>query len=242
MLKIHSIETMGALDGPGLRIIFFLQGCPLRCLYCHNPDTWQLDKGTLIADEDIVGRALKYKPYFKNNGGVTFSGGEPLLQAKELVAILKTLKANGFHTAIDTSGYFNVHETVIVELLKYTDLVILDIKHEDAEMYRKITGHSIDKYLHFKDILCNNAHSKIWIKHVVVPGLTDNQQHIRNLEKEVRTYPLERVEKFELLPYHTLGKSKYEALGIDYPLSDTLEMQMEDINSLKKLIKLDCLI
>jgi pyruvate formate lyase activating enzyme len=242
MLKIHSIETMGALDGPGLRIIFFLQGCPLRCLYCHNPDTWQLDKGTLTANEDIVGKALKYKPYFKNNGGVTFSGGEPLLQAKELVDILKTLKANGLHTAIDTSGYFNASEDVIVELLKYTDLVILDIKHEDAEMYRKITGHSIDKYLHFKEILIKKAQSKIWLKHVVVPRLTDNQQHIRNLEKEVKTFPLERVEKFELLPYHTLGKSKYEALGIDYPLSNTLEMQMEDINSLKKLIKLDCLI
>lgn len=242
MLKIHSIETMGALDGPGLRIIFFLQGCPLRCLYCHNPDTWQLDKGSIFADEEIVARALRYKPYFKNNGGVTFSGGEPLLQAQELVDILKTLKANGLHTAIDTSGYFNASDTVMVELLQYTDLVILDIKHEDAEIYKKITGHSIDKYLHFKEILINEANCKIWLKHVVVPGLTDNPQHIEDLEKEVRTFPLERVEKFELLPYHTLGKSKYEALGIDYPLSDTLEMSMEDINNLKKIIKLDCLI
>ncbi|MDP3387411.1 MAG: pyruvate formate-lyase-activating protein [Eubacteriales bacterium] len=242
MLKIHSIETMGALDGPGLRIIFFLQGCPLRCLYCHNPDTWQLDKGTLIDDEAIVGKALRYKPYFKNNGGVTFSGGEPLLQAKELVDILKTLKANGLHTAIDTSGYFNASEDIIVELLQYTDLVILDIKHENAGMYKMITGHSIEKYLHFKEILIKKAQSKVWLKHVVVPGLTDNQQHIKDLEKEVRTFPLERVEKFELLPYHTLGKSKYEALGIDYSLSDTPEMSIEDINSLKKLIKLDCLI
>jgi pyruvate formate lyase activating enzyme len=242
MLKIHSVETMGALDGPGLRIIFFLQGCPLRCLYCHNPDTWQMDKGTLTANEDIVGKALKYKPYFKNNGGVTFSGGEPLLQVTELIDILKTLKDNGLHTAIDTSGYFNASEDIIVELLEYTDLVILDIKHEDAEMYRKITGHSIDKYLHFKEILIKKAQSKIWLKHVVVPGLTDNQQHIRNLEKEVRSFPMERVEKFELLPYHTLGKSKYEALGINYPLSDTPEMTTEDINNLKKLIKLDCLI
>ena len=242
MLKIHSIETMGALDGPGLRIIFFLQGCPLRCLYCHNPDTWQVDKGIFITDEDIVGKALRYKPYFKNNGGVTFSGGEPLLQAKELVDILKTLKSHGLHTAIDTSGYFNVSDAVIIELLQYTDLVILDIKHENAELYKKITGHSIDKYLHFKDILINKANCKIWLKHVVVPGLTDNPQHIKNMEKEVRTFPLERVEKFELLPYHTLGKSKYEALGIDYALSDTPEMQMDDIDEIKKLINLDCLI
>ncbi len=242
MLKIHSVETMGALDGPGLRIIFFLQGCPLRCLYCHNPDTWQLEKGTIFPDEEIVGKALRYKPYFKNNGGVTFSGGEPLLQAQELVGILKTLKDNGLHTAIDTSGYFNISDTIMVELLQYTDLVILDIKHENAELYKQITGHSIDKYLHLKEILINKAQSKIWLKHVVVPGLTDNPQHIKDLEKEVRTFPLERVEKFELLPYHTLGKSKYEALGINYSLSDTPEMSIEDIYKLKKLIKLDCLI
>ncbi|HBH11587.1 MAG: Pyruvate formate-lyase activating enzyme [Clostridiales bacterium 38_11] len=242
MLKIHSIETMGALDGPGLRIIFFLQGCPLRCLYCHNPDTWQLDKGTIFADEEIVRKALRYKPYFQNNGGVTFSGGEPLLQANKLVDLLKTLKANGLHAAIDTSGYFNVSDVVIVELLQYTDLVILDIKHEESYQYKKITGHSIDRYLQFKEILINKANCKIWLKHVVVPGLTDDLRHMKNLEKEVRTFPLDRVEKFELLPYHTMGISKYETLGIDYPLSDTPEMNMEDINELKRLINLDCLI
>ena len=241
MLRIHSVETMGALDGPGLRIIFFLQGCPLRCLYCHNPDTWEAGKGEKYNSEEIIKRALKYKPYFKENGGVTFSGGEPLLQAKELVEVLKALKEKGLHTAIDTSGYYLVDDETIQELLNFTDLVILDIKHENPEMYKKITGRGIDKYLKFKELLYQSE-SKIWLKHVVVPNLTDDEEHIKALEKEVKTFPLERVEKFELLPYHTLGEMKYEELKIDYPLKGVEAMSKDKILELKKLIKLDCLI
>ncbi|SHJ64734.1 pyruvate formate lyase activating enzyme [Dethiosulfatibacter aminovorans DSM 17477] len=242
MIKVHSIETMGALDGPGLRIIFFLQGCPLRCLYCHNPDTWKTSGGNEYSSSEIIEKALRYKPYFiKNNGGITFSGGEPLLQAEELIETMKLAKENGLHTALDTSGYYTCSDSVISELLEYTDLVILDIKHEERDMYKKITGLEIDKHRKFKDIL-KKAKSKIWLKHVVVPGLTDDVEHMESLEKEVRTFPLERVEKFELLPYHSLGEMKYEELGMEYPLKDTEEMDMDKLKELKKHIKLDCLI
>jgi pyruvate formate lyase activating enzyme len=241
MIKIHSVETMGALDGPGIRIIFFLQGCPLRCLYCHNPDTWNTSGGCDYSANEIIERALKYKPYFRNNGGITFSGGEPLLQAEELLKAMKLAKESGLHTALDTSGYYTCKESVISKLLEYTDLVILDIKHEEREMYKKITGLEIDRHKNFKDLL-EKTKSKIWLKHVVVPGLTDDVAHMKTLEKEVKTYPLDNVEKFELLPYHSLGEMKYEELGISYPLSATKEMDMEKLKELKKHIKLDCLI
>lgn len=241
MIKVHSVETMGALDGPGIRIIFFLQGCPLRCLYCHNPDTWDTSGGSDYSTHEIIERALKYKPYFKNNGGITFSGGEPLLQASKLLKVMKMAKKNGLHTALDTSGYYTCKESMISQLLDYTDLVILDIKHEERSMYNKITGLEIDRHKSFTRLL-KKAKSKIWLKHVVVPGLTDDVEHMKNLEKEVRTFPLERVEKFELLPYHSLGKMKYDDLKINYPLSATKEMDMEKLKKLKKHIKLDCLI
>ena len=241
MIKIHSVETMGALDGPGIRIIFFLQGCPLRCLYCHNPDTWNTTGGCDYLAIEIIEKALKYKPYFKNNGGITFSGGEPLSQAEELLKAMKLAKESGLHTALDTAGYYTCKESVISELLEYTDLVILDIKHEEREMYKKITGLEIDRHKSFKDLL-EKAKSKIWLKHVVVPGLTDDVAHMKTLEKEAKTYPLDRVEKLELLPYHSLGEMKYEELGISYPLIGTEEMDMEKLKELKKHIKLDCLI
>ena len=241
MIKVHSVETMGALDGPGIRIIFFLQGCPLRCLYCHNPDTWKALGGSDYSANELIKRALRYKPYFKNNGGITFSGGEPLLQAEELLEAMKLAKENGLHTALDTSGYYTCSESVISELLEYTDLVILDIKHEERKMYKKITGLEMDRHKSFKSLL-KKAKSKIWLKHVVVPGLTDDVEHMKSLETEVRTFPLERVEKFELLPYHSLGEMKYDELGMDYPLSGTEEMDMDKLNELKKHIKLDCLI
>ncbi len=241
MIKIHSVETMGALDGPGIRVIFFLQGCPLRCLYCHNPDTWELSGGSDYSSNKIIERALRYKPYFKNNGGITFSGGEPLIQAEELLKVIKLAKENGLHTALDTSGYYTCKDSVISELLDYTDLMILDIKHEKKDMYKKITGLEIDRHKNFKELL-EKAKSKIWLKHVVVPGLTDDIEHMKSLEKEARTYPLDRVEKLELLPYHSLGEMKYEELGMGYPLTGTEEMNMEKLKELKKHIKLDCLI
>lgn len=241
MLKVHSVETMAALDGPGIRVVYFLQGCPLRCLYCHNPDTWEANSGTEINCEEILHNVLRYKNYFSQNGGITFSGGEPLLQARDLIPCLRLLKANNIHTTIDTSGFFPGSSRTVDELLKYTDLVILDIKHENPLKYMKITGRSLEKHLEFKNILIKSK-CKIWLKHVIVPNLTDDKPHILQLEKEVMTYPLDRVEKFELLPYHSLGKIKYEELHIDYRLKATEDMDIEKLKDLKKLIKLGCLV
>lgn len=241
MLRVHSIETMGTLDGPGIRVVFFLQGCPLRCIYCHNPDTWNENAGELITPEAVIDKAVKYKPYFKDNGGITYSGGEPLNQAEGLLEALKLARKHELHTAIDTSGFFNGSPELLEEILSYTDLVILDIKHEDPKMYKEITGRDISEYYSFKNALIE-ADCKIWLKHVVIPGITDGEAHIKELEKEVRTYPLERVEKFELLPYHTLGVAKYEMLGMKYRLEDTKEMDRKTLNRLKKLIELKCLV
>ena len=241
MIKLHSIETLGALDGPGLRTIFFLQGCPLRCLYCHNPDTWSASKGTVVTEEAIVEKALAYKTYTQPKGGVTFSGGEPLLQAKALIPLFRNLKEHGFHIALDTSGYGTPSPEILEELLSLTDLVLLDIKHEDQKEWEKITGKKMDRYWMFKELLLASQ-AKIWIKHVVVPGLTDQGAHLRALEREVLTFPHERVEKFELLPYHSLGKLKYDQLGLEYPLADTPDMDWEKLCELKKNLTIDCLI
>lgn len=241
MLKIHSIETMGTLDGPNIRIVFFLQGCPLRCQYCHNPDTWMADGGNWMSCDEVVRKAIRYRPYFKGDGGVTFSGGEPLDQAKSLLECMKQIKASGIHIVLDTSGVCRNDKDLIPEILKCTDLVILDIKHEDPIKYREITGRSIEDYRYFKAELIKSS-CKIWIKHVVIPGITDDVDHTKALEKEVRSFPADRVEKFELLPYHTMGVSKYEALKMDYRLTGVEDMDSEALELLKKEIQLDCLI
>ncbi len=169
MGKINSIETMGALDGPGIRVIVYFQGCPLRCVYCHNPDTWHVAGGTDISASEIVKKAERYKPYFSDKGGITFSGGEPLLQPQFLIDCLKESKEKGIHTALDTSGIgIGRYE----EILNYTDLVILDIKHEDSDMYEKITGVKIEEYYKFKEAIIKK-NKKFWLKHYVFKGRTD---------------------------------------------------------------------
>lgn len=231
-MRLHSIESMGALDGPGLRTVFFLQGCPLRCLYCHNPDTWDPLAAQEIDVAQVVQKAIKFKPYYRTNGGVTFSGGEPLLQAEELAAALAAIKENDIHTAIDTSGVTVASDDLIRDILAHTDLVILDIKHEDPDMYRMLTGRSMDAYLRFKKLLLESD-TKIWLRHVVVPGITDDAEHLKDLMKEVESFPKDRVESFELLPYHSMGKDKYDELGIDYVLKDTPDLSMAALQKLK---------
>ncbi len=231
-MKLHSIESMGALDGPGLLTVFFLQGCPLRCLYCHNPDTWDPNGPKEIKVDEIVVKATKYKPYYRRNGGVTFSGGEPLLQAAELRDAMEAIHENGIHTALDTSGVTVASDDLIREILYFTDLVILDIKHEDPDMYKMLTGRSMDNYLRFKRLLLESG-CKIWLRHVVVPAITDSVEHLQNLMREVESFPQDRVEKFELLPYHSMGKAKYEELGIDYVLKDTPDLSMAALQELK---------
>lgn len=229
--KIHSIESMGLVDGPGIRVIVFMQGCALRCKYCHNPDTWVTEGGKEYTPEEIVNKIKRFKTYFeRSGGGVTFSGGDPLRQPEFLIETLKRCKEEGIHTCLDTSG---VGLGEYDEILKYTDLVLFDVKHLTAEGYKYMTGINIDESLKFLEA-CKKCDTKLWIRQVVVPGLTDNEEYITELGKFIKT--LNNVEKVELLPYHLLGVNKYETMGIKYRLEGTPAMDKEKCKELYKLL------
>lgn len=230
--RVHSIESMGLVDGPGVRTVVFLQGCKLRCAYCHNPDTWGTEGGTEMTSEELLKKILRFKPYFeRSGGGVTFSGGDPLLQPEFLLEMLKLCKKMGIHTTIDTAGYgFSEYYD---EILKYTDLVLLDIKHVDDEGYKSLTGRSKRGLDEFMKAL-ERASTKVWVRHVVVPGITDSKEHIEKLEEIIKK--INNVEKIELLPYHTLGIHKYEKLGIPYRLKDVEPMDKKQTRKLEKII------
>lgn len=219
--RIHSIETMGLLDGPGIRTVFFLQGCPLRCSYCHNPDTQRIAGGNEMTSEEIVQTAKRYLPYYRHSGGgVTFSGGEPLLQGAFLLETLKLLKMEGIHTALDTSGFGQ--EKYFDEILELVDVVLLDIKHFDREEHQKLTGVKMKG----RDPLLNRLAAfkgKVWIRHVMVPGMTDSKKAMEGLYQSIR-FLAKRIEKIEILPYHRMGLEKYEALEMAVPLKDVPEM------------------
>ncbi|BES65111.1 pyruvate formate-lyase-activating protein [Gottschalkiaceae bacterium SANA] len=221
MGRIHSIETMGLLDGPGVRTVFFLQGCPLRCSYCHNPDTQRIAGGDEMTSEEIVQTAKRYLPYYRHSGGgVTFSGGEPLLQGAFLLETLKLLKAEGIHTALDTSGFGQ--ENYFDEILELVDLVLLDIKHFDRKEHQKLTGVKMKGRDPFLNRLVN-FRGKVWIRHVMVPGLTDSKNAMDHLYRSIR-FLAKKIEKIEILPYHKMGAEKYEALEMAVPLQDIPEM------------------
>ncbi len=228
--RIHSFESMGLVDGPGIRSVVFMQGCTLRCAYCHNPDTWSFNEGTEITPEELVKKIIRFKPYFKKNGGVTFSGGDPLMQADFLIEALKLCKKEGIHTAIDTAGYGTGKYD---EILKYTDLVILDIKHVDDEGYKSLVCKSKKGFDDFLEAV-QNSNTKLWIRHVVVPGITDSEDHIKKLAAIIKN--IKNVEKIELLPYHTLGVKKYNEMGIEYKLSHVSSMDKEEIDKLYKVL------
>ncbi|MGL4991278.1 MAG: pyruvate formate-lyase-activating protein [Sarcina sp.] len=226
--RIHSIETMGLVDGPGIRFVAFMQGCAIRCAYCHNPDTWSLNGGEEYTAKELVDKIKRYKTYFKSSGGgVTFSGGDPLLQPDFLVETLKLCKEEGIHTTIDTAG---VGLGNYDEILKYTDLVMFDIKHIDEKVYENLVGKDISKSLEFLKA-CQKNNTKLWIRHVVVPGITDSKEHLTKLKEFIDT--LKNIEKIELLPYHVLGANKYEKMGIKYKLEGVEPMNKEVLNSLK---------
>ncbi|SFD49990.1 pyruvate formate-lyase-activating protein [Clostridium uliginosum] len=220
--KIHSIESMGLVDGPGIRVVIFLQGCGLRCKFCHNPDTWTSGGGEEYTPEELVKKIERFKTYFaKSGGGVTFSGGDPLRQPEFLVEVLKLCKSKGINTCLDTSGYgFGDYD----EILKYTDLVLFDIKDFTREGYKNVTSMEIDESLIFLEAMKRN-NTKMWIRHVVVPGLTDGEEHLKELKAYIDNIP--NVEKIELLPYHLLGVNKYESLGIKYPLEGVKSMDKD---------------
>jgi pyruvate formate lyase activating enzyme len=220
---------MGTLDGPGIRYVLFLQGCCFRCLFCHNPDTWSGLANVRSVDE-VVEDVLKYQKFYDSSGGgVTVSGGEPLLQIPFLIEFFKRLKDNNIHTAIDTCGYIDISDD-FRELMNYTDLFMLDIKHLDNDVHKKLTGKDNIKVLKFLKFLDEND-KRIWIRKVLVPDISMDEKYIMTLIEFLKDY---HIEKVELLPYHDMGREKYEKLGIDYPLTNPLPTKSE-IQKIKSL-------
>lgn len=229
--KIHSLESFGTVDGPGIRFVVFMQGCPLRCLYCHNPDTWETagsPKYSMTARE-LTEEVLRYKSFIAK-GGVTVTGGEPLLQPAFVKEFFRLCRVEGIHTALDTSGC--VYSTKTLEVLEYTDLVLLDIKSIDASLHRTLTGAEPANTLKFLDYL-EEKKIPTWIRHVIVPGITDDDSRLDSLARFLTHYTC--IEKVELLPYHIMGIYKYEELGIPYPLKEVVPLSDERLTNAKKI-------
>lgn len=224
---VHSIESLGAVDGPGIRTVVFMQGCGLRCRYCHNPDTWRRSCGAVYTARELFVKVIKFKPYFIKNGGVTVSGGEPLLQAKFLYDFFELLKKESIHTAIDTAGMLNDD---VKRLLTLTDLVLLDIKHTDPVEYKKLTGADFEPTLKMYQYLVENG-VDFWIRQVIVPGVNDANSQIKALAK----YCV-KAQRYELIPYHTLGIKKWRELGLSYSLEDIAPPSKELMKELRNIL------
>lgn len=237
--KIHSFESFGTVDGPGIRYVIFFKGCPLRCQYCHNPDTWTQEGAEEHEAKEIIQKALKYKNYWGENGGITITGGEPLAQMDFAIELLKEAKKYNINTAVDTSGFiFNPDNEESVkkheELIKYVDLFLLDIKHINREGHFKLTGVYNDHTLAFAKWLSD--HDKhMWIRHVLVPGITTDESELRELKEYLNT--LKTVDKVEVLPYHTMGIVKYKNLGIPYPLDGVEAPTKEQVALARSILK-----
>ena len=231
--KIHSIETCGTVDGPGIRFVVFTQGCPMRCLYCHNPDTWIFETDNLISVDEILAQYEGVKEFCK--GGITVTGGEPLVQIDFLTELFRKAQKKGIHTALDTSGVlFNIKDTTKVdELLKYTSLVLLDIKHIDDDEHKKLTGFSNRNILDFAKYL-SDKNVPTWIRHVVVPQINDKEVYLINLGEFLGG--LKNVKALDVLPYHDMAVSKYENLGIDYSLKNLSPLSKEDAIKARDII------
>lgn len=230
--RIHSIESFGTVDGPGIRFVVFMQGCPLRCQFCHNPDTWDVNIGNEYSTDKLFNEIIKYKSYMDfSGGGVTFTGGEPLLQAEFLLEVSKLCKSKGITVALDTSGFI-LNDTV-KELLDYTDLVLLDIKNFDPIVYKTVTGVQLSPTLLFLDYL-KEKNIVAWVRYIVVPQLTDNMDSIKKLSEHLDGYP--NVEKIELLAFHKMGEYKWKELGLDYKLTDTKEPSKELMEQVLKIL------
>lgn len=234
---IHSIESCGTVDGPGLRYVIFLQGCPMRCQYCHNPDTWEPNKGDEMTVEEVL-KSFYHNTAFYKTGGVTVTGGEPMMQMDFLIELFTELHEGGFRTCIDTSGImFQPDNSKMMEkiekLMDVTDLVMLDIKHIDDEKHKELTSHSNKRILDFARYLDKKG-IPIWIRHVVVPGITFSEEQLTKFGEFLKT--LSNVEKLEVLPYHTLGENKYEKMGIDYPLKGVQQLSKEEAVDAENII------
>ena len=230
--KVHSIESFGTVDGPGIRFVLFLQGCHLKCKYCHNRDTWDINNGNYASLDDIFNKIMRYKNYIKPNGGVTITGGEPLLQVKFLIELFSKLKEQKIHTCIDTSGMVSLTDD-IKKLLSLTDLVLLDIKHIDDEKCKDLVGFSNKLELEFAKYLSDNG-IPMWIRQVLVPGYTDSENDLIKLKNFLST--LKTIQKVEILPYHNLGKHKWTKLGFKYELNDVRPATNKDVKKAKEVL------
>jgi len=231
---IHSFETFGTLEGPGIRFVVFMQGCLARCLYCQNPDTWELNKGKKNTAEEVFEKIKNYVPYMKfSKGGVTISGGEPLLQIEFLIDLFKLCKRASIHTAIDTSGFFNKKDKNLPKLIKLTDLFIVDIKASQKDLHKKIASRNIDESLSFIDML-EKAKKPYWIRYVLIPGMNNSKEDLAKLKTILSN--LKYCEKFEFLPYHTVGRHKWETLSLKYPLGRFRPATVKDIKAAERII------
>ncbi len=232
--RIHSFETLGAVDGPGLRFILFMQGCHLRCKFCHNRDTWDCNGGNEYTVDEIYEKILKYKNYFiASNGGVTVSGGEPLLQADFLIELFTRLKKAGINIALDTSGMLDITDK-IKELIDLTDLFLVDIKSINDEICKDLVGHSNKKELEFIKYL-DSIGKEIWIRQVIVPGITDKDEDLYKLRDFINS--IDHITKVDLLPYHDLGKYKWLELNEVYPLENIRTATSDDVERVKKILE-----
>ncbi|TCK99726.1 pyruvate formate lyase activating enzyme [Natranaerovirga hydrolytica] len=231
--RIHSLESCGTVDGPGIRFVVFMQGCPLRCQYCHNPDTWKLSNGKEMDTDSLLDEILKYSSYMRfSGGGVTMTGGEPLLQLDFVKEILKGCKENEIHTALDTSGY--IFNDNVKDVLDYTDLVLLDVKGYNKDKYKDLTGVALDPTLDFLSYL-NTINKPTWVRFVLVPNLTDDEKDLHDLAKFLSTF--NNIERLELLPFHKMGEYKWEELGYEYKLKNTDEPTEQGILKAKNIFE-----
>ncbi len=229
--NIAGFESMGLVDGPGVRFVVFLQGCPLRCAYCHNPEMWNArEEKFLTTPQELVEKIKRYQPYFKGEGGVTISGGEPLMQAEFVTEVFKLCKAEGIHTCLDTSGCGEATD----ELLDNTDLVILDVKELDENRYESLVAQKMDKFNAFL-AKCQEKHKNMWLRQVIVPNYNDSKESVLKLKNFAKN--LQNIQKIELLPYHDMAKKKYKQLGIAYRLQDVPAMDKAKCQELERLLK-----
>ena len=235
---IHSTESFGSVDGPGVRYVIFTAGCAMRCQFCHNPDTWHMKTGTPQEADDLIKKALRYRSYWGSEGGITVSGGEPLLQIDFLVELFRLAKKNGIHTTLDTSGNPFTREEPFFgkfqELMQYTDLILLDIKHIDEKEHIRLTGHTNKNILDLADYL-SEINKPVWIRHVLVPERSDKDEYLIRLRAFLDT--LKNIARIEVLPYHTLGEYKWKELGYAYPLTGIEPPTKERIENAEKILQ-----
>lgn len=237
LLQVHSVESFGSVDGPGIRFVIFLKGCVMRCRYCHNPDTWEKQGGKPRTVDDLLAQALRYRSYWGTKGGITVSGGESLLQVKPLTRLFRKARSMGIHTCLDTSAQPFRRDTCsfgrFEELMRHTDLILLDIKHIDSDAHKALTGWPNDNILDCARYL-SDIHKPMWIRQVLIPGITDDDRQLHRLRAFIDT--LTSVERVEVLPYHTLGTYKWEKLGIPYSLKDVKPPTEDRIVNARKIL------